>query len=93
MATDSAQKHTLVIAPPPQGLLGRASARARQFFCGLRGHDSLLNFERGRLSLMCVSCGHETPGWDVGSLSARRERAAAQRPVVHVPLVGQRRAA
>ena len=92
MATDSVQTRTLAIAPLPQGLLGRASARARQFFCGLRGHDSLLHFQRGRLSLMCVSCGHETPGWDVGSLPARRERAG-QRPVVPVPLVGERRAA
>ena len=37
----------------------------RQFVCGLQGHDSLMQFERGRLSLKCTSCGHETPGWDL----------------------------
>ena len=92
MPTDSAQTRTVAIAPLPQGIIERASARARQFFCGLRGHDSLLHFERGRLSLMCVSCGHETPGWDVGTHSARREHSG-QRSVVRVPLVGEQRAA
>ncbi len=37
----------------------------RQFTCGLGGHDELLQFEAKRLSLVCVSCGHESPGWDV----------------------------
>jgi hypothetical protein len=40
---------------------------ARQFFCGLHGHDNLLEFGRGRLSLKCVSCGHESPGWEIKS--------------------------
>ena len=33
--------------------------------CGLHGHDVLLQYERDRLSLRCVSCGHESPGWDL----------------------------
>jgi hypothetical protein len=37
----------------------------RQTFCGLHGHDTLLRFERERISLRCVSCGHETPGWSL----------------------------
>lgn len=41
------------------------STRLRQFVCGLQGHETLLQFGRGRLSLRCVSCGHETPGWDI----------------------------
>jgi hypothetical protein len=36
-----------------------------QILCGLRGHDTLLNFEDERMSLRCVSCGHETPGWEL----------------------------
>jgi hypothetical protein len=40
---------------------------ARQFVCGLHGHDNLLEFGRGRLSLKCVSCGHESPGWEIKS--------------------------
>ena len=39
--------------------------KVRQFLCGLHGHDALLHFERGRMSLQCTSCGFETPGWDL----------------------------
>lgn len=39
--------------------------RFRQMLCGFHGHDSLLQFEQDRISLRCVSCGHETPGWDL----------------------------
>jgi hypothetical protein len=39
--------------------------RVRQMLCGLHGHDSLLQFEQERMFLRCVSCGHETPGWDL----------------------------
>ena len=35
----------------------------RQTWCGLHGHDNLLHFEHKRMSLSCVSCGYETPGW------------------------------
>ena len=35
----------------------------RQSLCGLHGHDTMLRFEQERMSLRCVSCGHETPGW------------------------------
>lgn len=37
----------------------------RQALCGLRGHDEVLHYEEARLSLTCVSCGHETPGWSL----------------------------
>jgi hypothetical protein len=37
----------------------------RQAFCGIHGHDVLLQFERDRMFLKCVSCGHETPGWAI----------------------------
>ena len=39
--------------------------KLRRFICGLHGHDALLHFGDGRVSLLCSSCGHETPGWDV----------------------------
>ena len=35
----------------------------RQVMCGLHGHERLVQFERDRMFLRCVSCGHETPGW------------------------------
>ena len=61
--------------------------------CGLRGHDSLRHYEQGRISLMCVSCGHETPGWEVGTVPPRRETPAARKSVLSIRLIGQRRAA
>jgi len=39
--------------------------RVRQWLCAAQGHDNLLQFNTGRLCLKCVSCGHETPGWDI----------------------------
>jgi len=39
--------------------------KIRQFFCGLQGHDVLRHFGKTRVSLQCVSCGYETPGWDL----------------------------
>ena len=44
---------------------GRVIDRLRQMYCGLHGHDALLQFEQDRMFLRCVSCGHETPGWEL----------------------------
>ena len=38
-------------------------SRGYQAFCGLRGHHMLLHFEPDRLSLRCLTCGAQTPGW------------------------------
>jgi hypothetical protein len=54
-ATDARESH--------DGIAERALAGFRQFLCGLRGHDNLMQFEKERLSLQCASCGHESPGW------------------------------
>ena len=37
----------------------------RQLLCGLHGHDAMLHYEEDRISLRCVSCNHETPGWEL----------------------------
>ncbi len=66
--------------------------QVRQFFCGLHGHDALLHFEDNRISLLCASCGHESPGWEFGQRASRIERAVTQ-PTVRMPLVGERRVA
>jgi hypothetical protein len=35
-----------------------------QAYCSVRlGHEDELRLERDRLTLRCVSCGHESPGW------------------------------
>jgi hypothetical protein len=44
-----------------------------QFFCALRGHEDYLHFDKSRVYLQCVSCGHESPGWTVET----------RRPVLH----------
>jgi hypothetical protein len=69
------------------GIFDRALGQVRQFVCGLHGHDALLHFEQGRMSLQCTSCGYETPGWDVKGAKVRESR------VVPMPLVGERRVA
>ena len=43
----------------------RVIDRLHQMFCGLHGHDNLLQFEQDRMFLKCASCGHETPGWSL----------------------------
>lgn len=62
--------------------------KVRQFLCGLHGHDTLRHFEKGRISLQCVSCGYETPGWDV-----RRDDRARQAVEFESPRVTLRHAA
>ena len=38
----------------------------RQWLCSMTGgHDAFLKYEGERLSLQCVSCGHQTPGWEL----------------------------
>ena len=66
------------------GLLARVAVKIRQRVCGLHGHDSLLHFDNGRISLMCSSCGHETPGWDVQGRTARQQTAPSTSLVPHV---------
>ena len=67
----------------------------RQMFCGLHGHNNLLQFEPHRLSLKCFSCGHETPGWALsGPPPTPTIRGDARRhALVRPPLLGARRVA
>lgn len=57
------------------GFFARTADSMRQFICGLHGHDALLHFEHGRMSLLCASCGHESPGWEVKSAGGRQQPA------------------
>jgi hypothetical protein len=83
MATESAQDN---------GMMSRVGEQLRRFICGLHGHDSLLHFSDGRVSLLCSSCGHETPGWDVKA-STRAQAVRPEARVVRMPLVSERRVA
>jgi len=59
-------------------------AAAHRAMCATRGHDTLLHIEPHRLSLRCVSCGHETVGWALGEPSVRNRTAGPARPRVEV---------
>ena len=37
----------------------------KRLICALRGHESYLHFEKNRVYLQCIGCGHESPGWTV----------------------------
>jgi len=37
----------------------------RRACCGLGGHMMVLHFEPQRVSLECVGCGKQTPGWRI----------------------------
>jgi hypothetical protein len=76
---------------PASGLLARAADGLRQFICGLHGHDALLHFEQGRMSLQCTSCGYETPGWDVKGAPQRTDVTAKPR-LMRMPTVHRRAA-
>jgi hypothetical protein len=76
------------------GIFARLARTVQQFVCGLHGHDALLHFEDGRMSLQCSSCGYESPGWDVNPTEARPARVVDPAPrLVQMPLVRQRRVA
>ena len=90
MSIDSTQPNGL---SESNGVMTRVGEQLRQFICGLHGHDSLLHFSDGRVSLLCSSCGYETPGWDVKGSPARREAVRPEPRVVRMPLVGERRVA
>jgi hypothetical protein len=71
----------------------------RQTVCGMHGHDTLLQFEQERMFLKCVSCGHETPGWELNeappvTLDAAEPISERHRQVaIHPHLVSERRVA
>ena len=73
------------------GLPTRVLNLVRQAFCGMHGHDSLVQFERNRMCLRCVSCGHESPGWALDKTPPTvKIREDARRPALSPQLVGAR---
>ena len=75
------------------GLFTRLSAHVRQMICGMHGHDALLHFEHGRMSLLCSSCGYESPGWELKGNQHTQPASQARSRVVRMRLVGERRVA
>ena len=70
----------------------RVLDRVREAFCGLHGHDSVLQFQQERMFLKCFSCGHESPGWELNEprptvvLAADHRRLALGRPQLDISL-------
>jgi hypothetical protein len=68
------------------GVIAGVSARLQIFVCGLSGHNVLLSFEPGRLSLRCTSCPYQTRGWTLKAPAVSTDPAAHQgrqrRPVL-----------
>jgi hypothetical protein len=80
------------------GLFTQMTRKIRQGLCGLQGHDALLHFEKGHISLLCASCGHQSPGWEFGGAAARRATAPVTtstpaRAGVVMPFVSARKVA
>jgi hypothetical protein len=54
----------------------------RRLICAFRGHEDYLQFEKNRVYLHCIACGHESPGWTVDArrpvlrLESRRGKAS-----------------
>ena len=46
-------------------LAGQFMTSLKRLLCALRGHEDYLQFEKNRVYLQCLSCGHESPGWTV----------------------------
>ena len=73
----------------------RVMMMVRQALCGVRGHDTLLHFEDERMALRCVSCGHETPGWELNEVppTVTVRGDARRHAIVRPQLIGARRIA
>lgn len=81
--------------PNRDGSGGRVLERMRQAFCGLHGHDTLLQFEQDRMFLKCVSCGHESPGWELNESppTLRMRTDEPRRALARPQLISTRRIA
>ena len=46
--------------------IARVGTLMRQALCGMNGHEKYLHVDGPRVTLRCVSCHHESPGWETG---------------------------
>ena len=56
-------------------LAGQVMGFLKRLLCALRGHEDYLQFEKNRVYLQCVACGHESPGWTVDARPVLRFHA------------------
>jgi hypothetical protein len=93
MAMGAAYRVATTTSDHDLGMVARMTRQLHQFVCGLHGHDALLHFETGRLSLQCTSCGYETPGWDLKRAVALTSEVKPTTRVLRLPMVHERRIA
>lgn len=73
-------------SPTAYELAAVALKHVGQLVCGVQGHDHMVQFDQGRMFLRCVSCGQESPGWDVpGTLKLPRPIVPKARVVSDLP--------
>jgi hypothetical protein len=65
--------------------LERTAKQVRQFICGLHGHDALYHFDKRHVSLVCVLCGHQSPGWNLPGSAASTGTPSARAATVTNP--------
>ena len=53
----------------------RQFAQVLRGLCALRGHNVVLHCEPRRLSVRCIDCDWESPGWTIEKPSDSRARA------------------
>ena len=70
-STDFAAIEQRIMKHYAPSLRERVAHRIAQWWCGVKGHDSLLHFEGRRVMMRCTSCGHDSPGWDVTGRAPR----------------------
>jgi hypothetical protein len=73
--------------------LARSFRQLRYLQCSLLGgHEECLQFQKNRISLRCISCGYETPGW-VLDRHTPLVRFPTERRRTYAPQVSARRIA
>jgi hypothetical protein len=73
---------------PAASIWARTMSWLRSTWCVINGgHYKVLHTEPDKLALRCVACGHQSPGWEVGTprlarrMPADPDRLRARRPI------------
>ena len=63
------------------GIVALTFKKIGQLICGLSGHDRVRKYEQNRVALVCASCGHVSPGWELTApMPQMRYAGDPQRP-------------
>jgi hypothetical protein len=63
----------------------RTFRRMGQLLCSLSGHDLVRHYEQNRVALVCASCGHVSPGWELTApMPQQRYAGDPERHQLHI---------